>query len=92
MMTKVARQIEQLQKELTRTGARGMLVVAIDALSRQTLIRCSTCSTRHNTVSWTALQRLGVQHVPAGDLPEEPAFALELRNCGCGSTLAVEVA
>jgi hypothetical protein len=39
--------------------------------------------------SWSELAYIGTQHVEAeGD---EPAVTLELRNCSCGSTIAVEL-
>jgi hypothetical protein len=37
-------------------------------------------------VSWSHLERVGLQHVPAFE--NEPAETLELVNCTCGSTLA----
>jgi hypothetical protein len=39
--------------------------------------------------AWAKLKFVGIQHLPAwGD---EPAYALELRNCQCGSTLSIRV-
>lgn len=38
---------------------------------------------------WRTLTFTGVQHLPAYD--DEPASALELRTCACGTTLAKEL-
>lgn len=38
---------------------------------------------------WASLQLIGIQHIPADETG--PAETLELRNCSCGSTLAVSV-
>lgn len=48
---------------------------------------CSTCGRRHTPSDWAALQLIGVQRIEADD--EGPAETLELRNCVCGSTLAI---
>ncbi|MDX6480338.1 MAG: hypothetical protein QOG85_848 [Gaiellaceae bacterium] len=46
--------------------------------------RCR-CGARYDAAGWLALPYLGVQQLDAG----EPR--LELRNCTCGSTLAIEL-
>lgn len=38
--------------------------------------------------TWESLQLIGVQTAEAFE--DEPAFTIELRNCACGSTLALE--
>lgn len=38
--------------------------------------------------TWESLQLIGVQVIEAFE--DEPESKLELRNCACGSTLAVE--
>jgi hypothetical protein len=43
-----------------------------------------------NQEAWAGLELLGRQEVPGFD--DEAAYELELRQCACGSTLAVEVA
>lgn len=40
-----------------------------------------------NAAAWSALELIGVQEIEAFE--DEPAGALELRNCSCGSTLAL---
>ncbi len=40
--------------------------------------------------AWASLRLVGRQHVEADE--DFPASVLELRDCHCGSTLAVEVA
>lgn len=40
--------------------------------------------------AWAGLQYIGRQYTPADEYG--PAETLELRNCACGSTLAIEVA
>lgn len=40
--------------------------------------------------AWSQLELIGVQRIPADDTG--PAEAHELRNCPCGSTLAISVA
>lgn len=52
------------------------------------------CTQSHDALKidvalWNRLPLVGVQHAPADDWgPEE---RLELRNCACGSTLAVSI-
>ncbi len=50
---------------------------------------CPMCGRTYSHLSWRTLETRGIQHVEAGD--GEPAYDLELRNCGCGDTLAIEV-
>ena len=50
---------------------------------------CQKCHTVHDAVSWRSLRYVGRMHVDAD--AEGPAEDLELRNCDCGSTLAVVV-
>jgi hypothetical protein len=57
-------------------------------------IRLSGCPHNHESLkrddaAWSALELLGVMQVPAGE--DGPAYALELRNCSCHSTLGREV-
>ncbi len=54
----------------------------------------TACLQPHETLKadrslWTSLKFIGYQRIPADETG--PAWCLELRNCGCGSTLAVEV-
>lgn len=51
---------------------------------------CS-CGNEYDLGSWMALPIVGTQFVPAGDGPDEPEYWLELRDCPCGSTLAIEL-
>lgn len=48
---------------------------------------CRTCGRAHDAESWAALPLLGWQ----GLRREGETTCLELRNCECGSTLAIEV-
>jgi hypothetical protein len=41
-------------------------------------------------IGWSSLEYVGTQRVPAGD--DGPAYALEMRNCACHSTLCRVVA
>lgn len=56
---------------------------------------CSKCMTVHTPESWATLpfcrptREESLLHVPADE--DGPAETLELRNCMCGSTLAVVV-
>lgn len=47
------------------------------------LTACSCCPAIYTLACWRALPFVGIQH--GGELP------LELRNCECGSTLAIEL-
>lgn len=38
---------------------------------------------------WQQLVRIGLQHIEANE--DEPAETMELRNCACGSTLAITI-
>lgn len=49
---------------------------------------CTKCGKRYDARAWTELPLVGRQAVDADD--QGPAYVLELRNCRCGSTLAVE--
>jgi len=46
--------------------------------------RCSRCDTRYSAAGWRKLRLVGYQE-QGEDYPP-----LELRNCGCGTTLAIE--
>lgn len=48
--------------------------------------RCTSCGRVHSPADWAALPLVGVQRF---EDPEEPP--LELRNCPCRSTLAIEL-
>lgn len=49
---------------------------------------CGTCSRVHADAGWKALPLKGyVGHVKSGGR----MYAVELRNCACGSTLGLEV-
>jgi len=53
---------------------------------------CSKCKKPHSLKSWAGLKCIGVMPVEAGADPvTEPAYQLEMRNCSCGTTLAIEV-
>jgi hypothetical protein len=52
--------------------------------------RCNTCGTSYTAERWAALELKGEQKVEADETG--PAETLELRNCGCGSTLAIPLA
>lgn len=45
---------------------------------------CSGCGLQHTAEDWTLLPYVGDQEWP-------PSRTVELRNCCCGSTLALEV-
>lgn len=47
------------------------------------------CGLSYSRETWTRLALVGTQYVPADAFG--PAEAIELRNCACGSTLAIEV-
>lgn len=49
--------------------------------------RCS-CGREYTHAEWLSLRDRGVQHVP--EFGDEPAYALRLRDCVCGSTMGVE--
>lgn len=65
-------------------------VTAVNVASDPTLHTCSCCGTPYSRNEWDALALIGVQVIEADAFG--PAEAAELRNCACGSTLAVEVA
>lgn len=44
---------------------------------------CTCCGTPHDAFAWSRLPYVGVMRDEEG--------AIELRNCGCGSTIAVEI-
>lgn len=51
---------------------------------------CPCCSRRHTWESWCRLPLVGHNYIPAGVDPiTEPPEVLELRNCGCDSTIAI---
>lgn len=47
-------------------------------------VTCKSCGTHHGPDEWLALKSLGLQE--QADAPSQP---MELRNCACGSTLAM---
>lgn len=47
--------------------------------------RCARCGAAFSPETWRALAYVGVQEDGEGG-------ALSLRNCGCGSTLAIDLA
>lgn len=63
------------------------------AMRRRVIVKvCRRCETEFTDAEWKTLKRIGFQPVLAGDDPKvEPGYTLELRNCGCGTTLAVEL-
>ena len=52
--------------------------------------RCSCCEVSYTKAQWERLPLVGHQPIPAGE-HYEPPFTLELRNCPCGTTLAVNL-
>lgn len=53
------------------------------------------CPVNHRTVklddaAWSALAYVGMQHIEADE--DGPAETLEIRNCGCGTSLARTIA
>lgn len=54
-------------------------------MTTQTLKRCSCCGHDHDAESWGSLEYLGIMD------PEDGEPAIEMRNCTCGSTLAIEL-
>ena len=50
--------------------------------------RCA-CGRRYDATAWAMLDFCGCQYVPA--TVDAPAELFELRNCVCGSTLAVDI-
>jgi hypothetical protein len=53
------------------------------------VIKTCGCGRSYGRKSWRALPFVGRQHTPKDDYG--PAETIEMRNCPCGSTLAVEV-
>ncbi len=49
-----------------------------------TIKTCGCCGAKHTPAGWASLKLVGVQRCAGG--PD-----LELRNCACSSTLAIEV-
>jgi hypothetical protein len=49
--------------------------------------RCGRCGTSHTADRWATLPLLGSQKIEADE--EGPEQLLELRDCSCGSTLAI---
>lgn len=56
---------------------------------RESVVKVCSCGAEHTAHSWAALELVGRQFVPADS--EGPAETIELRNCYCNSTIAVEV-
>lgn len=56
--------------------------------------RCYCCGTDYDEASWSTLphpHRGAVQHIGCGLGIDDGAGCLELRDCPCGSTLAIEI-
>lgn len=53
------------------------------------IVQCTKCSRQHGPRQWQELPLIGTQPVEADE--EGPAYTLEMRNCPCGSTLAVDL-
>lgn len=51
--------------------------------------KCDHAAIKRDPTAWAQLDLVGHHHTPADD--SGPAETLELRNCACGSTLAIEV-
>ncbi len=54
----------------------------------------ATCWDQHAAMkadreTWSKLELVGVQRAPATD--DDEGYSLELRNCACGSTLALRI-
>lgn len=49
--------------------------------------KCS-CGRTYNRKTWKALKNLGVMHIPADEFG--PESNVEMRNCACGSTMAID--
>lgn len=52
------------------------------------IARCS-CGATYTAQQWQSLELVGHQAAPASET--EPALYIELRNCSCRSTIAVEM-
>lgn len=50
---------------------------------------CSKCGRKLSASDWEELPLLGHQVIPPYAPENDPGEVLELRNCGCGSTLAL---
>lgn len=63
----------------------------LDALSFPK--HCKCCDRRHTAEDWSLLRYIGMQFftLPTDDPTDDPIPPLELRNCECGTTLAIEV-
>lgn len=54
------------------------------------IVKECACGAAYTAQAWASLRFVGTVEVPAD--PDEPeAYALELRNCPCGSTLAQKI-
>lgn len=65
--------------------------MSVAALAAARRCQINHAALKADAAAWSQLDLVGHQYTPAGDAPDEPAFTLELRNCTCGSTLAIEV-
>lgn len=53
------------------------------------IVQCTKCGRQHDPRQWQELKFVGNQPVEADE--EGPAYVLEMRNCPCGSTLAIDL-
>lgn len=51
--------------------------------------RCGTCGKTYDDAQWTKLPLVGYQVIPPYD--DDLGEVLEMRNCGCRSTLALQM-
>lgn len=49
------------------------------------------CGKTYTQCAWNGLRKVGVQVVAADLETGEDSFTIELRNCSCNSTIAVEL-
>jgi Protein of unknown function (DUF5661) len=50
--------------------------------------QCRSCGRTHSDAQWAKLPLVG--HQVIGPYPDDPGEVLELKNCQCGSTLAIQ--
>lgn len=67
-------------------GMEDPVAIPTDAVTRICRFRetCSCCGRKFGAAEWSRLQYVGIQ--------EAPGMSLELRNCSCGSTIALVLA
>ena len=61
-------------------------------MGRTTLVDCNCCGRGYTRDEFDKLEYVGTNHIPGGELDDDKwdEYDLELRNCPCGSTIAVE--